>query len=145
MLAVHGDRVVRGRAAKIVPPLGLLVVDVGARVDQHRLAAQVKRKAQAVGVPVRGDREVAERAVIEEKELLALALAAAHDRVAASRELLGPWLPALVRRRLAVGDRWRAIGVAGEPAAHDAVVRAGGRELLEPLPSAEAEQPGGLL
>ena len=63
--AIDIQRAMRRRRAKPVPPRPTRAVEPGPRIDQHRLAVEIERQRQRVGVPVRRDGEIAERAMIE--------------------------------------------------------------------------------
>jgi hypothetical protein len=54
VLAVHGDGVVRGRAAEILPPRPLGVIGVSARICQELHSRDRQRECQGIGVAMRG-------------------------------------------------------------------------------------------
>ena len=75
------------RSGGVAPESGA-VVDVEG--DQRAVLApggQLTQQAQAVGVSVSGDREIAERTVVEHQELLFRPGSAPHDAVAALSEV----------------------------------------------------------
>ena len=66
VLLVDADGVVRERAAEVAAPLRIGVIGVRARVDQDLALAHVQQELQRIGVSVRGDAQVAERAGVDQ-------------------------------------------------------------------------------
>src|SRR5208283_4021461 len=67
----EAQRVVRARAAEVIPHCIARMIEIGARIDQHRSSVDVQPDGQRVGVTVGRDREIAERSVIEYQQRLA--------------------------------------------------------------------------
>ncbi len=66
VFAVHPQRVVRGRAAEVIPPAPLGVIREGARVDEDRQPRSAQRERQGIGMAVRRNREITERARVRD-------------------------------------------------------------------------------
>jgi hypothetical protein len=63
---VHRHRVVRARPTKIGSPLGLPMVGIRSRVDQDFTARHGQANRERVGMPMRCDSKVAQRARVDQ-------------------------------------------------------------------------------
>ena len=59
------------------------MIEIGSGIDQHRLSVDVQPDGEGVGVAMGRDREIAERAVIEDQQRFAAVDLATEDGVAA--------------------------------------------------------------